>query len=49
MKPNTTTFREAYDTPSTRVLQVTPGRCIAQSGRGTLQDMESNSIYDEDF
>ena len=47
MKQNTISFREAYDTPSTRVLQITPGRCIAGSGK--LSDMSKNSIYEEDF
>lgn len=41
---------DPYASPSTRVITVTPGLCIAQSIRGAqLQNMQGNEIYDEDF
>ncbi len=40
----------SYESPSTRVILVSPMRCIAGSnGQGKLNSMEVNSIYvDED-
>lgn len=35
-----------YTAPVTRVLTVTPARCIA--GSNTLNDFENNSIFTED-
>ena len=41
---------ESYECPSTRMINVSPMRCIADStGRSQLQSMEANELYDEDF
>lgn len=45
-------FNQSYESPSTRVILVSPMRCIADSVRGVaLQNMDNNSIFidDEDF
>ena len=45
-------INQSYESPSTRVILVSPMRCIADSVRGvTLQNMDNNSIFidDEDF
>ena len=42
-----TIFTSEYATPTTRVIQIDPARCIAGSDK--MSDMNSNSIYEEDF
>ena len=37
-----------YTAPVTRVLIVTPARCIAGSKTNTINDMENNTIFSED-
>lgn len=40
----------SYESPSTRVILVSPMRCIAGSnGKGQLQVMDAYELYDEDF
>ena len=44
-------INQSYESPSTRMILVSPMRCIADSVRGAaLQDMQNNNIFeDEDF
>lgn len=37
-----------YTAPVTRVLTVTPARCIAGSNTNTINDMGNNPIFSED-
>ena len=41
---------QSYESPTTRVIFISPMRCIAGSnGKGQLQVMDANELYDEDF
>ena len=40
------TIKTCYTAPMTRVLTVTPARCIA--GSNTLNDFDNNPIFTED-
>ena len=43
-------INQSYESPSTRVILVSPMRCIAGSnGQGQLKVMDANELYDEDF
>ena len=39
-------FESTYAAPTTRVIQVSPARCIAGSDR--MSDMNKNSLYEEE-
>ena len=40
------TFNTTYTAPVTRVISVSPSRCIA--GSNTLNDFDNNPIFSED-
>jgi len=47
MSIKTITTTRTYESPSMSVTVVTAGKCIAASN--TLQDLDEQAIYDEDF
>lgn len=36
-----------YDTPQVQLIEIYPEQCLASSS--SLEDMESNEVYDEEF
>ena len=43
------TITTSYTAPMARVLTLRPAKCIAASPNNTLNDMDNNSIFEEDF
>lgn len=46
---NTKTIMKAYQAPVASVIAMAVEQCIASSVRDTLQDMNKNEVYDEEF
>ena len=44
---HTTLTCESYASPTMRVLQIGPARCIAGSDK--MSDMDKNTIFEEEF
>ena len=44
---HTTLTCESYASPTVRVLQIGPARCIAGSEK--MSDMDKNTIFEEEF
>lgn len=46
---NTKTIMKAYQAPVASVIAMAVEQCIASSVKDTLEDMDKNEIYDEEF